>query len=471
MKKEGWNKYNDIQDYVEDITLEEFDNYQGSYKFSKKYQEKKMELLNSFCDNHKMLSKRHKSLQIAAACIFTFLIVPATCYAAMHYYQVQIQKNNYQTNIVVSPDAEAEANIKDIEFKPVKLVFEYLPEGSESYPGDDSKYYVPMDKNESAHGVSPFLSKLDLDEEMFFSTLYSLDVTEFTAGTHPAYLVQREEDMEYNKVLYVLFEDEHYMAGAYLGYDITVGEAEKIAEGIILEETDSEHATAAGSVSELQQEVEANVEESAQAPDTYYGIGESLPTSDMYPDCTITVDKVEFFDSISQFDNNNFFMGSLEGVLDKEGNLTKYERKEWKLGDGINTLDQVTDTKIVGRKFAYVTISVANSSKVEVKDYSTCSFLKFMKETENGKIVVDEKIDNYGTSIDFEPVYFDASLVNNTNTHFFYMDIPADKTVTYHIGYFVDEDLTNEVFLANYYGSEYGTISANYSLTDIREKE
>ena len=233
MKKEGWNKYNDIQDYVEDITLEEFDNYQGSYKFSKKYQEKKMELLNSFCDNHKMLSKRHKSLQIAAACIFTFLIVPATCYAAMHYYQVQIQKNNYQTNIVVSPDAEAGANIKDIEFKPVKLVFEYLPEGSESYPGDDSKYYVPMDKNESAHGVSPFLSKLDLDEEMFFSTLYSLDVTEFTAGTHPAYLVQREEDMEYNKVLYVLFEDEHYMAGAYLGYDITVGEAEKIAEGII----------------------------------------------------------------------------------------------------------------------------------------------------------------------------------------------------------------------------------------------
>lgn len=190
----------------------------------------------------------------------------------------------------------------------------------------------------------------------------------------------------------------------------------------------------------------------------------------MYPGCEITVEKVEFFDSISGFDRNSFC--SIEDwnkFVDSTGNLIEHERNEWSYGDGITTLSKVINTKTVGRKFVYVTVSVTNSSDTDENDFSVYNTVMFINESSDGKLEIADDVNNYD-NVSREPVYFDASLTDNTDQHFFYTEIPAGKTVTYHIGYFIDDDLTDNIFFKAYYGEGYGFEDSDYSLTDIREK-
>lgn len=64
-----------------------------------------------------------------------------------------------------------------------------------------------------------------------------------------------------------------------------------------------------------------------------------------------------------------------------------------------------------------------------------------------------------------EGVYFDASLSNSQDEQFLYTKIPAGQTVTFHIGFFVDEDYTYEMFFFT------RGAARSYVLTDIREKK
>lgn len=441
-------------------------------------------MLNNLSDSPKSYFFRCKQYRIAAALFLAFTILPTTCYAAVHYYKVNVQKQNYQTDIIVTPDTSSSEKKngegeEKFEFKPVKLVFNYLPEGSTTYPGDDSKYYVPSDENESAHGISPILNKLDSDEDMIFSTLSSLSSSEFTAGENPAYLVKKDSSFEYDKMLYVIFEKEHYLVEAYLGFGITEEEAKKIAEGITLKETDKENATHAVSLLSQQKEEakkiaaceSAEITEQNKLPSSYYKAGEVLPCSDLYPDCKISVEKVEFFDSINDFDQKYFSpIGDMSTYADDSGKLKTYDRNEWCYGDGIEKLSEITDTRKVGRKFVYVTVNVTNSSTQDQNDFSVYNDLMIINETSDGKLELPEDTENYDNQC-YEPQYFDASSSDNKSKDFFFTKIPAGETVTYHVGYFIDDDLTNRIFFKAYYGESYGASDSDYSLTDIRENK
>lgn len=456
MNTKLFNKYNpnasDIPGFG--ITLEDFDSFEDVYDFSDNYMKKKEELLNHLSDTPKSHIFHYKPYQIAAAFFLAFIILPTTCYAAVRYYKVNIQKEHYQTDIIVTPDTDTtsspdkknENSAEKFDFKPVKLVFNYLPAGSTTSPGDDSKYYVPSDEDAAAHGISPILNKLDSDEDMIFSTLSSLSTMEFMAGENPAYLVKKDSSFAYDKMLYVIFEKEHYLVEAYLGFEITEEEAKKIAAGI-----------------------ESRITEQDKLPSSYYKTGEVLPCSDLYPDCKVSVEKVEFFDSINGFDQKYFSSPEdISTFADDSGKLKTYDRNKWFYGDGITTLDKIIDTQTVGRKFVYVTVNVTNSSDRDENDFSAYNRLMFINETEDGRLEIAEDNYNYDNQY-FEPQYFDASSSNNTSKSFFFTKIPAGETITYHVGYFIDDDLTDNIFFQAYYGESYGAEDSDYSLTDIRE--
>lgn len=464
------------------ITLEEFDNFEEDYTFSEHYNKEKAAFLDSLNDKPKARIFRYRPYQLAAAFALAFIVLPTTCYAAVNYYKIHVQKDNYQTDIIVTPNTETTAdstnttsdNTTDIEFKPVKLSLNYLPAGAQPYPGDASKYYIPSDENEAAHGISPCLVKLDWNQDMVFSNLSSLSTSEFMAGENSAYLVKKDSLNGFDKTLYVIFEKEHYLVEVYLGYDITEEEVQKIANGITLVETDEENATNATSYAAAYESSQKDdceiITEKDKIPSSYYKLGEPLPTADLYSNCEITVENVEFFDSIHDFEQDNFSSDiDLGTFVDASGNLKQYERNEMSYGDGVSTLDKIINTETVGRKFVYLTINVTNATDIDENDFSVSNNLMYMNVSSDGKLEMVDNIENYDT-ISYEPVYFDSSLVEHTNQHFFYTKIPAGKTVTYHIGYFVDDDLTDNIFFKAYYGKSYGSADADYSLTDIREK-
>lgn len=481
MSTKLFNEYNLTSDEIPGIhlTLKDFDNFGGDHHFSKEYNDKKTELLISLSDAVHTGTFYHKIWKTVAIFTLIFIVFPSTCFAAVHFYKTQIQKNQYQTDIVITPNSDntKQNTSSNFEFKPVKLSFTYLPEGSVASEGDDSKYHVPTDDNPLAKGISPYLYRLDTNKELILSTLFTINAEEFSVGDNRAFLITKDDSFNFNKEIYVLFEEERYLAGAFLGYDITTEEAKKIAAGITLEETDTEHATHAYSFAEdlkfqaeLQTESETRNQqtqlETQSQTYTCSSIGDSIQC-DQYPYCKVTVEKVELLDSISELKTDCFYDIDYKIITDSNGNLIPFQKKLWKTGDGVNTIHELVEEKEVNPKLVYLTIFVTNSSGTDITNFDAFNEIWYMKENSNKTLMncTEEIVNDYAYepyTLHCSPVYFDAS-VNPTNDHLRYTTvIPAGESITYHVAYLVDEEFTDIIF--------YNAGLKLPELVDIREK-
>ena len=494
MSTKSFKEYNlrPIEEPGMNITLEDFDRFEGDYKFSETYQNNKQTLLDSMSDKPRTYLFQGNTLKIAAAFALVCIVFPTTSLAAIRMYQTHIEKEHYQSDVVVTPNTETttetgsdttENSVTPTNLTPVKMTLTYLPEGSEPIMEGDEKTYVPTDSDANAHGVSPWLFALDVETDMIFSESDTIDTYEFTASGNPAYLLQKSEAYAFDKIIYVMFEEQHYIAKVNLGYAISIEEAKKIASGITLEETDETNASAYTSYAEwMKDQAEWTVQEENEAiaplPNTYHSVGDALPSDHMNPDCVMTVKNVEFYDSVANFNRAYFYDSCGNGEIaniDATGNILSYDREKWNYGDGVNSIDELVEVQNIGRKFVYLTLEITNQSDTTATDYCVYNQLYYLTESANGKldfVDTDIYISNHNAAINVEPVYFDASPVENTNSHYFYLNIPAGETVTCHVGYFVDEDLTDTIFLMTYDDTEsYGLSSSSYCLTDIREKQ
>lgn len=475
------------------ITLDDFDHFEGNHHFSEKYTEKKSAFLDSLNNKPKAHFFRYNPYQIAAVFALILIIGSSTTMAASKLYKTHLEKNEYQADIVITPgtksstessaksSADSETDSSDqtsietgitgsssYDFQPVKIKFSYLPEGVKTSVDEEDKYENPNDENPSAHGISPGVTKLDYDGEIHLTIDYVVSTEEFTSNGRPAYLLKKSSNFEYDKMLCVLFADEHYMFEALLGYEISDEEAKKIADGITLEPTDAEHASITNSYAEIMDSrIQAEGDDyQPLLPSSYYNVGETLPVDlDLNPDCHVTIEQVEYYDSIKDFDRSNFSddVKLDDKYADTDGTLLSRERRLYSEGDGIHSVPEVIESKKVKQKFVYLTIGVANSSQKDVMDYCADYELAFFNENADGTLTEDTV---YYTDASFtEPIYFDASLTNNQDEHFMCTKIPAGQTVTFHIGFLVDEDYTDEMFFFT------RGAARSYVLTDIREKK
>lgn len=481
MNTKSYNEYYLTTDEIpgSNLTLDDFDSFEGNHQFSQKYTDKKTELLSSLSDAIHIGIFHNKIWKMVAIFTLTFIVIPSTCLAAVHFYKATMQHNNYQTDIVITPnDDSTEQNTNtNFEFKPVKLTFTYLPKGSEPSVGDNMKYHIPTDDNPLAKGVSSWLYRLDTNEYVVLSTLFTTNAEEFAVGNNRAFLITKDDSYEYNKEIYVLFDEERYLAGAFLGYDITTEEAKKIAAGITLEETDEEHATYAYSFAEdmelqAQLQIKSVTNNQQTQPEiqpqtyTYSSIGDSIQC-DLYPYCTVTVEKVEFLDSISGLKKDCFYNIDYKKITDSSDNLIPFQRKLWKTGDGVNTIHELIEEKEVNQKLVYLTIRVTNSSGTDMTNFDTSNEIFYMKEEGNG--ILTNCTEKIVTNYDYEPyamhcspIYFDASGYPTDDKLYYNTVIPANESITYHIGYLVDEEFTDQIF--------YNANLKLPELLDIRER-
>ena len=328
------------------ITLDDFDHFEGNHQFSEKYTEKKSAFLDSLNDKPKAHLFRYKPYQIAAVFALILIIGSSTTMAASKLYKTHLEKNEYQADIVITP-------------------------GTKSSTESSAK------------------SSADSETD-------SSDQTSIETG------ITGSSSFDYQPLL----------------------------------------------------------------PSSYYNVGETLPVDlDLNPDCHVTVEQVEYYDSIKDFDRSNFRddVKLDEKYAATDGTLLSRERSLYSEGDGIHSVPEVIESKKVKQKFVYLTIGVANSSQKDAMDYCADYELAFFNENADGTLTEDTV---YYTDASFtEPIYFDASLTNNQDEHFMCTKIPAGQTVTFHIGFLVDEDYTDEMFFFT------RGAARSYVLTDIREKK
>ncbi len=100
------------------------------------------------------------------------------------------------------------------------------------------------------------------------------------------------------------------------------------------------------------------------------------------------IEKVEVFDSIKDFKQENFNELGLEilsknKALNQIGELLPYRRDEYKLGNGKDSIDKLVESKLVNPKFVYLTTKVRNIGEKSTEEIYMHPSIKLLKSEGN----------------------------------------------------------------------------------------
>lgn len=342
-----------------DITLDEFDKLEENHEFSGRYNRKKEALLGAVRKRERNAGKLY--YRVAVAAVLAMVLIPTTAFAATKLYNVNVENNGFEATIKVEKNTEISKKEAEKVYAPVKVEFTYLPKGSE-LDTNSGKYHVSTDEGEArcAHAVTPAeLYKLDQDESKIFVP-FTVNRWEYSTEDRKVIVFQKDDTFEFNKEVYVLFEDYGYIKKMYLGYGIEDEEVKKIAEGVKLTETTKENATTAYSMETLMQEQRMKgtykTIEFAKQKNTWHEIGEEV---EAYGGYHYKVTDVQVMDDLSQVDKKYFSdwgLEKLEKYADENGVFVPYERRKLIRGDGINTLNKYAEPEMMRKKLVYLTL-------------------------------------------------------------------------------------------------------------------
>ncbi len=437
----------------EEINLEEFDSMNTDHTFSDNYKRKKQKLLCAVKESER--SRHCNHIYRVAAAVVALSLLPATAYAAD-----RLLKMHYNSTGKYSGNLSLTAASDDMVFSPVKLTPTYLPAGSILRPDNGpDKYYIPSDTNDSSHDTAFSLYKMDTDD-FTFSQTYMTSREEFDANGNDAVLMTFDSPTAFDKTAYVTFQDLGYVVEINMGNAITTDEAKKIACGVELTPSTSSDATFADSLSTLK----AQAAEDASAPKDLQTTW--LHLNDTWTDTTsgyqITVKQAETLDNIQSLQADCFTDNGDNlpaGSVDSDGNLLSYDRAVIQAGNGTDSVNTQTGTTPIKRKFLYVTLEITNPSDNDSADNETCVNFDLTIPGENPDgYYTNELLDNptYKDIINY-PVYFDASVCSdNSDSHYFFASLKKGQTITCHLGYVVDEDLPDQLYLSTSFDGQIG---------------
>lgn len=451
-----------MDDLAEKIALDDFDKSNEPHPFSDTYTHKK----KSFMEEIKMKStqpkaKRKKNrMLIAAACLL--IGMPTTAFGAAKVYDMIVQKQNYEVNVSVTSKAKKNDN-------QYKLNVGYLPENMVVNNTDDMKY--SFKDNYAKGGFSLYLWRLG--ESSDFSTLYSSDFKEKEINGKKAVIVNKDtgnNNLPFDRQVFLLFEEEGILLESYVGADVTEEQMETVMENVSLEPTSEENATFTMDYDEfLSNQVDEQTEFSVipleKDSKRLFNVGQKIPVTILKDDLKsiseleYVVEKVEIFDTISDFKQDNFnevAVGNLSEnkALDPKNKLIPYKRDVYKLGNGKDSIHKLVESQSVNLKFVYLTTTVKNNSNHatdEVYMHPSLQVLKSKNNTWNyaGEDGIAEESIMTG-EVDYLEPHGEGKSFYNIGI------IEPGQTMKINLGYFVDEDKLDSIFLDAFHYSGFG---------------
>lgn len=440
----------EIYELAEKIALDDFDKSEEQHEFSHTYTRKKklfMEEIKLKGERPQKKSKRHRML-IAAACLL--IGMPTTVFGAVKVYNMIVQKQNYEVNVSVTNKDTKKAD------KWYKLKIDKLPENMEAI--DDSAMKYSFKDNYAMGGFSFVLWRVGGNSD--FPTLYSKNYEEKEINGKKAVIVHREngnKDLMFNRVIFLYFEEEGIMLQSYIGNDINEEQMIDVLGSISLEPTSKEKASHISNYdkkyfSQADEPKKSKVIPLKKDSKRLFHIGQKVPVTISMDNSQIeyVIEKVEVFDSIKDFKQENFNELGLEilsknKALDQTGKLLSYRRDEYKLGNGKDSIDTLVDSKLVNVKFVYLTTTVKNIGKKSTEEIYMHPSIKQLKFEGNAwKYAKEEGMDATRImtgEVDYLEPHGDGKSFYNIGS------ITPGQTMKVNLGYFVDEDKLDSIFL------------------------
>ena len=438
----------EIYELAEKIALDDFDKLEEQHEFSHTYTRKKklfMEEMKPQNGQPLKKRKRHRML-IAAACLL--IGMPTTVFGAVKVYNMIVQKQNYEVNVSVTNKDSKKAD------KWYKLKIDKLPENMEAI--DDSAMKYSFKDNDAKGGFSFVLWRVGGNSD--FPTLYSKNYEEKEINGKKAVIVHREngnKDLMFNRVIFLYFEEEGIMLQSYIGNDINEEQMIDVLGSISLEPTSKEKSSYISDYDKKyfsQESKTIKVIPLKKDSKRLFHIGQKVPVTISMDNSQIeyVIEKVEVFDSIKDFKQENFNELGLEilsknKVLDQTGKLLSYRRDEYKLGNGKDSIDTLVDSKLVNVKFVYLTTTVKNIGKKSTEEIYMHPSIKQLKFEGNAwKYAKEEGMDATRImtgEVDYLEPHGDGKSFYNIGS------ITPGQTMKVNLGYFVDEDKLDSIFL------------------------
>ncbi|HDR7525832.1 anti-sigma factor [Bacillus paranthracis] len=446
----------EIYELAEKIALDDFDKLEEQHEFSHTYTRKKklfMEEMKLKDEKPQKKRKKHRML-IAAACLL--IGMPTTVFGAVKVYNMIVQKQNYEVNVSVSNKDSKKSD------KWYKLKIGKLPENMEAI--DDSAMKYSFKDNYAMGGFSFVLWRVGGNSD--FPTLYSKSYEEKEINGKKAVIVHREngnKDLMFNRVIFLYFEEEGIMLQSYIGNDINEEQMIDVLGSISLEPTSKEKSSYISDYDKKyfsQESKTTKVIPLKKDSKRLFHIGQKVPVTISMDNSQIeyVIEKVEVFDSIKDFKQENFNELGLEilsknQALDQEGQLIPYRRDVYKLGNGKDSIHKLVETKLINPKFVYLKTTVKNIGKKSTEEiymHPSIKQLKFEGNAWNYAKEDGSAEKNIMTGeVDYLEPHGDGKSFYNIGS------IRPGETVKVNLGYFVDEDKLDSIFLDafNYRGT------------------
>lgn len=449
----------EMYDLAEKIALDDFDKLDEQHEFSHTYTHKKklfMEEMKLKGEQPQTKRKRHRML-IAAACLL--IGMPTTVFGAVKVYNMIVQKQNYEVNVSVT-----NKDSKNID-KWYKLKVGKLPENMEAI--DDSAMKYSFKDNYAMGGFSFALWRVGGNSD--FPTLYSKSYEEKEINGKKAVIVHREtgnKDLMFNRVIFLYFEEEGIMLQSYIGNDINEEQMIDVLGSISLEPTSKEKSS---HISDYDKKYFSQADEPKKTKviplkkdsKQLFSVGKKAPVTIIMDNSQIeyVIERVEVFDSIKDFKQENFNEFGLDKLskskaLDQTGKLIPYRRDEYKVGNGKDSIDKLVESKLVNPKFVYLTTTVKNIGKKSTEEIYMHPSIKLLKSEGNAwnyaeRDGIAEKNIMTG-EVDYLEPHGDGKSFYNIGS------ISPGQTMKVNLGYFVDEDKLDSIFLDAFHYSGFG---------------
>ncbi|HDR7798997.1 DUF4367 domain-containing protein [Bacillus tropicus] len=448
----------EMYELAEKIALDDFDKLEERHEFSHTYTRKKklfMEEMKLKNGQPQKKRKRHRML-IAAACLL--IGMPTTVFGAVKVYNMIVQKQNYEVNVSVTNKDSKKSD------KWYKLKLGKLPENMEAIDETAMKY--SFKDNYAKGGFSFILWRVGKDSN--FKTLYSKSYEEKEINGKKAVIVNKENgnnNLAFNREVFLFFEKEGIMLESFIGSDVNEEQMMDVLGNISLEPTSKEKASDTTDYDENRFSEGDGPKKTKVIPlkkdsKRLFHIGKKVPVTITMDDSQIEymIEKVEVFDSIKDFKRDNFNELGLEilsenKALDQTGKLIPYRRDEYKLGNGKDSIDKLVDSKLVHPKFVYLTTTVKNIGKKSTEEIYMHPSVKLLKSEGNTWNYAEEA----GTAeksimtseVDYLEPHGDGKSFYNIGS------IRPGQKMQVNLGYFVDEDKLDSIFLDafNYRGT------------------
>ena len=451
-----------MKELAEKIALDDFDKMEEQHEFSDTYMRKKklfMEEIKRKGGQPRVKRKKNRLL-IVAACLM--IGIPTTAFGAVKVYNMIVQKDNYEVSVSVTNTASEQIE------RWYKLKVGYLPESMVEMENAPMKY--SFKDNYAKGGFSFFLSRVEENTE--FQTLYSKSYEEKEINGRKAVIVHRDTGNDngmFDRQILLYFEEEGIMLESSIGVDVSDEQMIKVIENISLEPTTKEQASYIydeALFSEADEPIETTVIPLEKGSQQLFSIGEIVPITinqinRLDDRLEYVIEKVEVFDSIKDFKQEYFSeMGlrtlSRNKAIDQKKQLIPYRRDVYKVGNGKDSIDELVESQFVKPKFIYLTTTVKNVGEQVTDDIYMNPSIRVLKSENNTwnyaeEDGVDEKSIMMG-EVDYLAPHGKGKDFYNIGS------ILPGQTMGITLGYFIEEDKLNSMFLDAFNYSGFGDV-------------